>query len=295
MYKHLRLSGVRTQAIPSQQITKLLYHYPQHPVPGSPLYPERLQLIITIGNMKNKNELIIPVLVLILLISVAGWILFTYTGDLFFYLRLRDEGAETTARVAMKAIYKDGRHVRTNITSPSDDHRIMVSLKLPGGMTSVCTLRVSKYTYDIVSKRDILNVAYLPRDPSECTLPDGIELNLYLLGSLIAAAAVLFFLAAGFAVYIYRSFRKPSPGKPVPLTTDLGMPPGGIACPKCGTPMTEGYMPTIGGVSWRDRDDPIGIPTMFTGLPGTTFWVKRPALHGYRCESCRIITFKYGG
>jgi flagellar basal body-associated protein FliL len=245
--------------------------------------------------MKNKIEIIIPVLVLILLISVAGWILFMYTGDLFFYLRLRDEGVETTARVAMKAIYKDGRHVRTNITSPSDDHRIMVDLKLPGGMTSVCTLRVSKYTYDIVSKRDILNVAYLPQDPSECTLPDGIGLNLYLVISLLAVAVVLLLLAAGFVFYIYRSFRKPPPGMLVPLTTDLGIPPGVIDCPKCGAPMTEGYMPTVGGVSWRDRGDPIGIPTMFTGLPGTAFWVKRPALHAYRCEPCRIIVFKYGG
>jgi flagellar basal body-associated protein FliL len=251
--------------------------------------------MITIENMKNKNELIIPVLVLLLLAAVAGWILVRYTGDFFFYKRLRDEGVETSAKVAMKAIYKDGRHVRTNITSSSDDHRIMVNLKLPGGITSVCTLRVSKYTYDIVSKRDILNVAYLPEDPSECTLPDGIELNLHLIASLLAVAVILLLLAAGFAFYIYRSFRKPPPGKPVTLTTDLGIPPGGVACPKCGAPMTEGYMPTVGGVSWRDREDPIGIPTMFTGLPGTTFWVKRPALHAYRCEPCRIIVFKYGG
>ena len=39
----------------------------------------------------------------------------------------------------------------------------------------------------------------------------------------------------------------------------------------------------------------IGIPTMFTGLEGTTFWIKRPALHAYRCGHCRIILFKYGG
>lgn len=245
--------------------------------------------------MKNKIELVIPVLVLILLTSVAGWIFLRYTGDLLFYKKLRDEGVETSAAVTMKAIMKDGRLVRSNITSPSDDHRIMVSLRLPGGISSVCTLRVSKYTYDVVAKRDILNVAYLPEDPSECTLPDGIELNLYLILSLLAVAVVLLLLAAGFAFYIYRSFRKPPPGKLVPLTTGLGIPAGGLECPKCGAHMTEGYMPTVGGVAWRDREDPIGIPTMFTGLPGTAFWIKRPALHAYRCEPCRIIIFKYGG
>jgi len=245
--------------------------------------------------MKNKNELILPVLVLALLTGVAAWILINYTGEFFRYKKLRDEGVETTAVVAMKAIMTDGRLVRTNITSPSDDHRIMVSLRLPGGIKSVCTLRVSKSTYDVVSKRDNLGVAYLPEDPSQCTLPDGIDLNLYLILSLLAVAAILLALAAGFAFYIYRSFRKPPPGKPVPLTTDLGIPPGGLSCPKCGAPMTEGYMPTVGGVSWRDREDPIGIPTMFTGLEGTTFWIKRPALHAYRCGRCRIILFKYGG
>lgn len=245
--------------------------------------------------MKNKNELILPALVLGLLVAVAAWILINYTGDLFYYKKLRDEGVETTAEVTMKAIMTDGRLVRTNITSPSDDHRIMVSLRLPRGVTSVCTLRVSKSTYDVVSKRDTLGVAYLPEDPSQCTLPDGIELNLYLIMSLLAVAIILLILAAGFAFYIYRSFRKPPPGDPVTLTTELGIPPGGLSCPKCGAPMTEGYMPTVGGVSWRDREDPIGIPTMFTGLEGTTFWIKRPALHAYRCGRCRIITFKYGG
>ena len=245
--------------------------------------------------MKNKNELIIPVFVLALLVAVASWILITNTGDLLYYRKLRDEGIETSAIVAMKAISKDGRLIRTNITSPSDDHRLMVSLRLPEGLTTVCTLRVSKPTYDVVSKRDELRVTYLPGNPSMCTLPDGIELNLYLITSLLAVAVLLLLLAAGFVFYIYKSFRKPPPGKPVPLTTDLGIPPGGLACPKCGAPMTEGYMPTVGGVSWRDRDDPIGIPSMFTGLKGTTFWIKRPALHAYRCERCRIITFKYGG
>ncbi|HVY54404.1 MAG TPA: PF20097 family protein [Thermodesulfobacteriota bacterium] len=245
--------------------------------------------------MKNKNELIIPAIVLALLIGVAAWILINYTGELFYYKGLRDRGVETTARVTMKAIMKDGRLVRTNITSASDDHRLMVSLRLPGSVTSVCTLRVSKPTYDVVSRRDTLSVAYLPDDPSQCTLPDSIELNFYLILSLLAVAVFLLLLAAGFVFYIYRSFRKPPPGKPVPLTTDLGLPPGGLACPRCGAQMREGYMPTVGGVSWRDREDPIGIPTMFTGLEGTVFWIKRPALHAYRCENCRIILFKYGG
>lgn len=245
--------------------------------------------------MKNKNELLIPVFVLALLVAVASWILITNTGDLFYYRKLRDEGIETSAKVAMKAIFKDGRLIRTNITSPSDDHRLMVSLRMPEGLTTVCTLRVSKSTYDVVSRRDELRVTYLPRDPSMCTLPDGIELNLYLITSLLAVAVILLLLAAGFIFYIYKSFRKPPPGKPVPLTTNLAVPPGGLTCPRCGAPMTEGYMPTVGGVSWRDRDDPIGIPSMFTGLEGTTFWLKRPALHAYRCAHCRIITFKYGG
>ncbi len=245
--------------------------------------------------MKNKSELIVPILVLVLLAAVPAWILYKYAGDLLFYETLSDRGVETTAVVAMKGIMEDGRLVRASITSPSDDHRIVVSLRMPRGITSACTLRVTKYTYDVIARHDILNVVYLPEDPSKCTLPDSVELNLYLLMSLVAVALFLLLLAAGFTYYIYKSFRKPPRDKLVPLTTDLGMPVGGLACPKCGAPMTEGYMPTVGGVSWRDREDPIGIPTMLTGLPGTAFWVKRPKLHAYRCEPCRIIVFKYGG
>ena len=96
----------------------------------------------------------------------------------------------------------------------------------------------------------------------------------------------------GFSYYVYRSFRKPD--RPLPLTTHMDVDKNSVLCPRCGSKMNEGYMPTIGGVSWRDRNEAVGIPTIFSGLPGTTFWVKRPMLHAFHCEKCNIITFKYG-
>jgi Domain of unknown function (DUF6487) len=245
--------------------------------------------------MNNKSELIVPILVLLLLAAVPSWIFYKYTGDLLFYETLRDKGVETTAAVKTKGIIKDGQLVRMRNTSPYDDHRVIVSMYLSQGINSVCSFRVSKDTYDAISKRDTVNIIYLPDDPSKCTLPYSLELNRYLLISLMAVALFLLLLAAGFIYYIYKSFKNPPPDKPVPLTTDLGIPGGAPDCPRCGAPMTEGYMPTVGGVSWRDRDEPVGIPTMLTGLRGTAFWVRRPKLHAYRCEPCRIITFKYGG
>jgi hypothetical protein len=245
--------------------------------------------------MKNKSELIIPVLVLLLLTAVPSWIFYKYTGDLLFYESLHDRGIETMAAVKIKGIIKQGRLIRTSITSASDDHRIFVSLKLPHGISSICSFRVSKYTYDVIAKCDTLNVVYLPDDSSKCSLPDSLEINRLLLICLIAAAVSLLIPSAGLIFYIYNSFRKPPSDKPVPLTTDIGIAEGGLDCPKCGAHITEGYMPMIGGVSWRERGDPVGIPTMLNGLPGTAFWVKRPKLHAYRCETCYIITFRYGG
>ncbi|MFI5323525.1 MAG: PF20097 family protein [Thermodesulfobacteriota bacterium] len=244
--------------------------------------------------MKNKSELIIPVLVLLLLAAVPSWILYKYTGDLLLYETLHDRGIETTGAVKAKGIIKSGQLIRMRATSESDDHRVFVSLQLPHGISSLCSFRVSKDTYDVITKRDSLNIIYLPDDPSKCTLPNSLGINRLLLISLIAVAVFLLLLSAGFIFYIYNSFRKPPADKPVPLTTYLGIADGGLDCPKCGAPMTEGYMPTVGGVSWRDRRDPVGIPTMLNGLPGTTFCVKRPKLHAYRCETCCIIIFRYG-
>lgn len=244
--------------------------------------------------MKNPKELILPLLVVVMLTAVPAWIFYSFLGKFIFYEKLHSNGVNATAVLLDKAIIRDGRLFKTSVTSSSDDHRFLVGFTTGKGVTAKCKISVSKRTYDVISKRDQLLVSYLPDDPAQCTIPNSLELNRYLVLSVLAVAIFLLLLAAGFIFYIYRSFKKLSSRNLVPLTNNLGLQENKLNCPRCRSQMKEGYLPTVGGISWRDRGDPVGIPTMLTGLPGTTFFLKRPKLHAYRCESCHIITFKYG-
>ncbi|HML96790.1 MAG TPA: PF20097 family protein [Thermodesulfobacteriota bacterium] len=249
--------------------------------------------------MKNKSELIVPALVILLLAGVALWAVYSYAGDYLDYERLYDEGREAVAVVVTKGVERDdGRLSRTSVTDPSDIHRVIVAVDAPrpvGEKPPYCSFTVSKLTYDVLVRRDKLVVSYLPSDPSVCTLPDSLSASRTVLMSMMAVAGALLLLAAGFTVHVYRSFRDPDPGNPVKLTTGFDLPPGEPRCPRCGGEMTEGYIPSSAGIPWRDRNDPVGMPTIASGLPGTKSILKRPRLHAYRCPDCNIVTFKYGG
>jgi len=249
--------------------------------------------------MKNKPELIVPALVVVLLVGVALWAVYSYAGDYLDYERLYEEGREAVAVVVTKGVERDdGRLSRTSVTDPSDTHRVIVAVDAPrpdGEKPPYCSFPVSKLTYDVLVRRDELVVSYLPSDPSVCTLPDSLSASRTILMSMMAVSGVLLLLAAGFTVHVYKSFRNPDPGNPVGLTTELDLPPGLPRCPHCGEGMAEGYIPSSAGIPWRDRDDPVGMPTIASGLPGTKSFLKRPRLHAYRCPDCSIVTFKYGG
>jgi hypothetical protein len=105
---------------------------------------------------------------------------------------------------------------------------------------------------------------------------------------------LLLLLVCILAFFIYRSYKKPVPEKPIKLTTKIALKENEIQCPNCLLKMKEGYIPTVGAIPWRNMDQPVGMPTIFSGLPGTIFWLKRPKLHAYHCKNCRIVTFKYG-
>lgn len=248
--------------------------------------------------MKNRSELIVPALVIALLAGVALWAVFSYADDYLDYERLYEEGREGVAVVVTKGIERDdGQLSRTSVTDPSDIHRVIVAVdtpRAPDEKPPYCSFTVSKLTYDVLVRRDKLVVSYLPSDPSICTLPDSLSASRTILMSMMAVAGTLLLLAGGFTVHVYRSFRNPDPGNPVALTTDLDLPPGEPRCPRCGAEMTEGYIPTSAGIPWRDRNDPVGMPMIASGLPGTKALLKRPRLHAYRCPKCDIVTFKYG-
>lgn len=246
--------------------------------------------------MYKSKELALPVIVIIILVATPVWMIITYYGKYNYYENLSKTGVLKKAWLTNKEIkVNERKYLRLFIADNTENYRFTVGFRNNKYKYVKCELGVSKDTYYSIGIRDELAIIYLPNNPSDCTLPDGVEVSRYLLLITLIAALFIFILALGFIYYVYNSYNKPSSEKFVKPTTNMDLDHGTFPdCPKCGSTMTEGYMPTVGGVTWRDRDEAIGIPTMFTGLHGTTFWVKRPLLHAFHCRQCEIITFKYG-
>ena len=245
--------------------------------------------------MYKSKEIIVPLLVAVLLTITPIWMFFSYYGKYFYYQNLSENGVSKEARLTNKEIKIDETQIlKLFIRDKTENYRFTVGFNTDNNSYIRCEFGVSKDTYYSIDIRDELAIIYLPDNPSECTMPDGVEVSRYLLLTTLITAIFIFILALGFIFYVYKSYKKPGPYKLVKPTTNMDLDGSAPKCPKCTASMTEGYMPTVGGVTWRDSDQPIGIPTMLTGLPGTTFWVKRPLLHAFHCKECEIITFKYG-
>jgi hypothetical protein len=245
--------------------------------------------------MYKSKEIILPLLVTTLLIITPIWMIISYYGKYSYYQNLSKNGVETGARLTNKEIRIDEREIlKLFIRDKTENYRFTVDFNTDKNRYVRCEFGVSKDTYYSVGIRDQLLVVYPPNNPSECTLPDGARVSRYLLLATLITAIFILMLALGFIYYMYKSYKKPEPDNLVIPTTNMNLDGTALKCPKCKSGMTQGYMPTVGGVTWRDGDEPIGIPTMLTGLPGTTFWVKRPLLHAFHCKQCEIITFKYG-
>ena len=243
--------------------------------------------------MLSRKDLIFPLILASVLLAIPIWFFTKYFNDFLFYRDIGEHGVIAEASLVKKGVLTSSGGIRKiKATHPSDNHQFLVSFNDSSGQLISCQIGVSKNTYDVISRKDKLSVVYLSSNPNKCTLPSSVKSTYIITLSLLIISIVFLLIALGFLYYIYKSFKKPA--KAVVLTSDLDLPSDNLACPRCGSQMSEGYMPTVGGVSWRDRDEPIGIPTILNGLRGTTFWVKRPLLHGFHCKSCEIITFKYG-
>ncbi len=245
--------------------------------------------------MYKSKEIILPLIVVLFLIITPLWIITTYYGQYFYHKELSENGILTGARLVGKHIRIDeNKLLRLFIADNPENYRFAVGFKNNSGEYTRCEFGVSRDTYYSVGVRDELLVVYPPSNPSECTLTDGVEISRFLLLVTLIFALFIFILGLGFIYYVYKSYTKPPLDKLIKPTTDMGLDESVVTCPRCKNLMTEGYMPIVGGVAWRDKDEPIGIPTMFSGLPGTTFWIKRPLPHAFHCKRCEIITFKYG-
>lgn len=242
--------------------------------------------------MSKKLELILQLTLAVIIIMASLRFLYMYGGKFLHIYKLKDHGVLTKAEIRMKGVLTEGELELRDSTLPSDNHLFLVNYTGENGNDLFCRLPVSKNRYDSHKYGDFVSVSYHPSDPGRCMLVSEIEFNYGLLSFIAGAGLFFLLLGSAFIYYIYRHYRKPLSTEPAGLTTSFGR--NEMNCPECGSLMDEGYIPVTGGITWRDRDESTGIPTIMSGLPGTVFWLKRPRLHSFRCRKCKNVIFRHG-
>jgi len=240
-----------------------------------------------------KKGIWFPLSLVILIILIALWVPFKYGADFLYNRSLLRSGVVENAQIIRKGILVNGKLIWTQQTKPSDEHVFIVKLSSLGGNENLCQFGVSQRLYNNSPLGVNIPVTFLPESPQRCKLSYSLSGSQSILSKGLALSVGMLLLALGSILFINHSHKKPGPGSSSQLTTAIKSeePPN---CPECGIRMTEGYLPMGFGIHWRNINQPVAIPTIFSGLRGTVFWLKRPRLHGYHCEKCRIIIFKYG-
>ncbi len=152
-----------------------------------------------------------------------------------------------------------------------------------------CTVAVGPSHLDDFERGESVPVVRRADRPGSCELASTIEASEAFLIAFAAVVVALLLVIALIAIGVERQLTQAPE-----LTTrfDGGE---GPACPRCQKPMEEGYLPLQAGVPWRRPGEPIGMVSVFHGLPGTVTGLRhRPRVHAYRCEPCEVVTFRYG-
>ena len=242
--------------------------------------------------MIKKKEFALPVILLLLVGTSSLYITGKYLGDFLYYHNLTKNGVVATSVLSGKEIRDDKASAAVGTNPASKRHILILSYTTPDNNKQPCEAVVSKNIYERSSINSSIEVLYQEDDNKRCYLTENAQ-GLYILNLLaVCFGAVFLLIFLLLALYIYKSFKKRD--HPVKLSTEFSVSKDKILCPECGGEMSEGYIPGVGGINWRDREEPVGLPNMLTGLPGTIFWFKRPILHAFNCKKCVVVTFMYG-
>ena len=241
-----------------------------------------------------KKGIWFPLSLVILIILIALWVPFKY-GAAFLYNRaLLRSGVLENAQIYKKGILVNGKLIwPLQQTKPSDEHVFIVRLSTKRGTENLCQFGVTQRLYNNSPLGIRIPVTFLPENPEKCKLSYSLPGSQSILFKGLALSAGMLLFAFGSLFFVYRSHNKAGPGSSSKLTTEIKTD-NPVNCPECNIKMTEGYLPMGFGIHWRNINQPVAIPTIFSGLSGTVLWLKRPRLHAYHCEKCRIIIFKYG-
>jgi hypothetical protein len=182
-----------------------------------------------------------------------------------------------------------GVHAQAEVAEKLASPTLVLVIASGSRAGNACTAKTSAAHHEALAIGDVLAVVHRPERPGECVLEATLENSAALLWSLTGAIAVPVLLILWLGVFLHRSQTAPAF-----LTSRLDADAKEVTCPECGAEMAEGYLPILAGMHWRGLDEPIGLPNALRGLPGTVGWRTRPRLHGFRCEACSVVTFKYG-
>jgi len=186
-------------------------------------------------------------------------------------------------------LHAHGERAATRVVDKTAEVRLVLRITSGPRSGHHCNASTSPAHFAEAQPGDVLEVVLTEGQPDECVLVATLENSAALLWATAGAVAALLLVFVLIGLFLQRSFTEPG----VP-TTRFDLASGGMACPRCGAPMGEGYLVTSQGIHWRDVGQPIALPSALGGLPGTFEWRKRARPHAYRCGKCEIVTFQYG-
>jgi len=185
-------------------------------------------------------------------------------------------------------LHATGERAATEVVATeAPKHLVLRILDGPRAGTH-CTSTTSAAHRERLAPGDRLDVVLPEARPDECVLVATLENSAWLLWGVGALVALLVAMLVGAGLFLQRTFTRR-----LPPTTRFDLP-GDPVCPRCDAPMSEGYVPLLAGIHWREPGEPVGLPHALSGLPGTVGWRGRPRLHAWRCPKCEILTVQYG-
>jgi hypothetical protein len=187
------------------------------------------------------------------------------------------------------ALHATGERATSEVVGKTPDLGLLLRVSSGPHAGMHCTAETSAGHLAAAVPGDEIEVVLPEGRPGECVLVATLENSMALMAALAALLAALVLMLVLLGLFLQRSFTRPG----VP-NTRFDLPPGAPACPRCRSPMAEGYLPLLAGIHWRERGQPVGMPHALAGLPGTTGWRERARVHAFRCPSCAIVTFQYG-
>jgi hypothetical protein len=184
-------------------------------------------------------------------------------------------------------LHARGEHAEARVVT--SDHAKALVLTIASGPRAGehCTAETSEAHRADLEPGDVLDVVLPRARPGECVLEATLRNSILFLWALSGLVVVALLLMLLVGLFLDRSFGRAG-------TPAVRFDRAGLVCPRCGAPMEEGYLPMLAPLHWRGRGQPIGLPTLLSGLAGTVGWRGRPCLPAYRCASCEVVTLRYG-